>query len=294
MPTHHAQTAGGSPRLPAPLLAITAIFSVQFGNAFAGSYFTQLGPLGAAALRLSLAAVLVLVIIRPRVREWGLRTWLGAAALGCGMGGMNMMIYLAIDRIPIGIAVTIELLGPLAVAAAGSRRLIDGLWVVLAVGGVVLLGFEPGRSVSTAGLILAGCAAGFWALYILAASRLGPRVHGIDGMVIAMVVAAVVVVPFGAVDAVRAVTLSPGLLLVFIGIAVVTSIVPYTLEFLALKTMSSRVFGVLSSLGPAVAALAGLIVLQQMLSPTQVLAIVLVVAASIGVVATFRPQAPTL
>ncbi|MGO1539382.1 MAG: EamA family transporter [Leucobacter sp.] len=281
-------------RPPATALAVTAIFCVQFGNAFAGSFFAELGPLGASALRLGLSAVIIALIVRPRVRSWSGRTWLAAVLLGCGLGGMNMMIYLAIDRIPIGIAVTIELLGPLTVAAAGSRRVVDALWVLIAVGGVALLGIEPGHALDPEGMLLAGGAAVCWALYILASSRLGPRVRGIDGITVAIAVAAIVVVPFGAVDAVAGIVISPVLLLIFLGVAVFTSIVPYTLEFMALKSMSSRVFGVLSSLGPAVAALAGLIVLQQVLSLMQVLAIALVVVASVGVVATSRPRASTI
>ncbi|MFV0434062.1 MAG: EamA family transporter [Leucobacter sp.] len=129
-------------RVPASVFAIAAIFSVQFGNAIVGSLFDRVGPLGAAALRLSFAALILLVLVRPRVREWSRGTWLGAVLLGLGMGGMNVFIYLAIDRIPIGIAVTIELLGPLAVAISGARRLIDVLWVVLALAGVLLLGLD--------------------------------------------------------------------------------------------------------------------------------------------------------
>ncbi|WP_307866392.1 EamA family transporter [Leucobacter chromiisoli] len=261
---------------------------MQFGNALAGAYFERLGPLGAAALRLALGAAILALAVRPRVRGWTLRTWIGALVLGAGLGGMNALIYLAIDEIPIGIAVTVELLGPLAVAAAGIRRPLDVAWVLLAVGGVALLGFDPGKALSLPGLLLAAGAAAFWAMYIVASSRLGPRVRGVDGLAVAMIVAALVVVPFGAGHAVAAVGADPWLLVVFAGVALLTSALPYALEFTALKTMSSRVFGVLSSLGPAVAALAGLIVLQQSLSTAQVVALALVTAASAGVIATSR------
>lgn len=276
---------------PTPvLLAVTAIVSVQFGNAVAGSYFDQVGPLGAAALRLGFAAVILLAVIRPRVRGWNRRTWLGVVALGAGLAGMNALIYLAIDRIPLGVAVTVELLGPLAVAVAGTRRARDLAWIALAAAGVVLLGLDDDGMVDLVGLLLAAGAAAFWALYIVASARLGPRARGVDGLAMAMLVAAAVVVPLGAAPAATAVAQQPVLLVVFAGIAVLTSAVPYALEFLALKRMPTRVFGVLSSLGPAVAALAGLIVLGQLLSGIQLIAIALVIAASIGAVASGRPR----
>lgn len=279
-------------RIPAPSLAVAAIFFVQFGNAIAGSFFAEAGPLGAAALRLALAAIIITVAVRPRVLGWDRRTWLGVVLLGLGMGGMNALIYLAIDEIPMGIAVTVELLGPLAVAAIGARRLIDILWVLLAIAGVVLLGLDTGGMLNVAGLALAAGAATFWALYIVASAKLGPRVHGIDGLAAAMVVAAIAVVPFGAASAVAAIALNPWLPVIFIGVALMTSAIPYALEFTALKRMKARVFGVLSSLGPAVAALAGLIVLHQQLALPHLIAIALVITASIGVVASSRGHEP--
>lgn len=206
MSTGPLSTSTDQPRrVPASLLAVAAIFSVQFGNALVGSLFDRVGPLGAAALRLGLAALILLIVVRPRVRDWGARTWLGVVLLGLGMGGMNVFIYLAIDRIPIGIAVTIELMGPLAVAAAGIRRLVDAGWVLLAIGGILLLGLDGSGAVNLVGAACAAVAAAFWALYILASARLGTRVRGVDGLVAAMVVAALVVVPVGAADAAVAV-----------------------------------------------------------------------------------------
>lgn len=279
---------------PAPLLAVVAIVSVQFGNAFAGSFFAQVGPLGAAALRLAFGAVILAAVVRPRLRGWNARTWLGVVLLGVALAGMNSLIYLAIDQIPIGVAVTVELFGPLAVAAAGIRRPVDALWVLLAVGGVALLGAEAGGALAPAGLLLAAGAAAFWALYIVTSARLGPRVRGVDGLSAAMLVAALIVVPLGAVPATEAVLAAPWLLAVFAGVALLTSAIPYALEFTALKTMSSRVFGVLSSLGPAVAALAGFVLLHQVLTLPQLAAIALVTTASIGVVATARRARPPL
>ncbi|MER3389340.1 MAG: EamA family transporter [Microcella sp.] len=276
--------------VPPALLAVVAILSVQFGNAIAGSLFSAVGPLGAAALRMTLAAAILCAVVRPRVRGWDRRTWTGVVALGVGLAGMNALIYLAIDRIPLGVAVTIELLGPLAVAVAGTRRWRDLTWVLLAAVGVALLGLDSQGQLDLAGALLAAGAAAFWALYIVASARLGPRARGVDGLGVAMIVAAVLVAPWGAGAAVAAVALDPLLLLAFAGVAVMTSAIPYALEFLALKRMPTRVFGVLSSLGPAVAALAGLLVLGQDLSDAQLVAIVVVMAACAGAVASSRPR----
>jgi len=278
--------------VPAPALAITAIFCVQFGNALAGSFFEQVGPLGAAALRLTFGSLIIAAVVRPRVRAWDARTWAGVGLLGAALAGMNSLIYLAIAQIPIGVAVTVELFGPLAIAVVGIRRIVDAVWVLLAVAGVTLLALEAGGALAPAGLLLAAGAAAFWALYIVASSHLGSRVRGVDGLSVAMLVALVLVLPFGVGPATAAVTSDPWLLLIFAGVALLTSSIPYSLEFTALKSMPSRVFGVLSSLGPAVAALAGLVVLHQLLSLPQLAAIVLVTAASIGVVATSRAPGP--
>lgn len=282
------------PRRDAPhpvMLAVLAIVSVQFGNALAGALFAQVGPLGAAALRLLLAALILLAVIRPRVHGWDRRTWLGVGMLGVGLAGMNALIYIAIGSIPIGVAVTIELLGPLGVAVAGTRRWRDAGWVALAAAGVLLLGLDLDGTGGLAliGVLAAAGAAAFWALYIVASARLGPRARGVDALAVAMVVAAALVVPVGAVPAATAVAETPVLLLAFAGIAVMTSALPYALEFIALKSMPTRLFGVLSSLGPAVAALAGLIVLGQALAPLQLVAIAAVVAACVGAVSA-RPE----
>ncbi len=275
---------------PLPL-ALAAIVSVQFGNALAGTTFAEVGALGAASLRLLFAAVILLVVLRPSVRGWTRRVWVGVFALGIGLAGMNSLIYLAIERVPIGVAVAVELIGPLAVAVAGTRRPRDLLWVALAAVGVGMLALDSQGAVAIAGIVLAAGAAAFWALYILASARLGATsARGVDGLAVAMVVAAVIVVPFGAGSTTEAVVAEPVLLAVFAGIALMTSALPYALEFIALKTMPTRVFGVLSSLGPVVAALAGLIVLGQVLSFLQLAAIALVIAASAGAVVSAQKR----
>jgi inner membrane transporter RhtA len=270
-------------RVPPPLLAVAAIFSVQFGSAFARTFFGETGSLGAAALRLFFGCIILAAVVRPRVRTWRRKTWLGVIGLGLALAGMNSFIYLAIDHIPIGVAVTVEFLGPLTVALVQTRRVADAAWALLALAGVLLLGFDPAGSLAWIGLVLAAGAALFWAGYILLSSRLGEDAEGVAPLSAAMVVAAIVVVPVGAHPALIAVERHPLLLLFFVIVAILTSVLPYALEFTALKRMPTRVFGVLSSLGPAVAALAGFVVLHEALAPTQLVALALVTIASLGV-----------
>lgn len=269
--------------MPAPLVAVAAIVSVQFGSALARTHFDEVGAAGAAALRLAFGAALLLAVFRPRVRSWSARTWLGVVVLGLALAGMNSLIYLAIDRIPLGVAVTLEFLGPLTVALVQTRRWLDAAWALLALAGVLVLGLDPSGALSLAGVLLALGAGAFWALYIVANAALGRTESPLQGLSASMAVAALVVVPFGAADAVAAARVDPAVLGVFAVVALLTSALPYALENVALRRLATRVFGVLSSLGPAVAALAGLVVLQQGLGGREVLALVLVTAASVGV-----------
>ncbi|MCU1528764.1 MAG: Threonine/homoserine exporter RhtA [Frondihabitans sp.] len=270
-------------RVPAPLLATGAIVSLQFGSAFARTRFDEVGPTGAATLRLVFAAVILVIVIRPRVATWTRRQWLSAVVLGLALAGMNSLIYLAIARIPLGVAVTLEFTGPLVLALVQTRRWRDALWAVVAFGGVVLLGLGSTGAIAVGGVLLAFGAAAFWAAYILASSRVGRAIEGIDGLVVAIVVAAIVVAPFGAGPAVSAIAADPGLVIVFLVVAVLTSALPYALEMIALRSLPTRVFGVFSSLGPAVAAIAGFVVIGQSLSVRDVVALGLVTLASIAI-----------
>ncbi|WP_423917773.1 EamA family transporter [Frigoribacterium sp. 2-23] len=270
-------------RVPSPVLAVAAIVSVQFGAAYARSHFDAVGPTGAAALRLAFGALVLLVVFRPDVRRWRAATWGGVALLGIALAGMNSLIYLAIDSIPLGVAVTLEFMGPLVVALVQTRRWLDAAWALLAFAGVVLLGLDSSGAIPLTGIAFALGAGLFWAGYILANARLGKNDDSMGGLAMAMLVAAVIVVPVGAADATRAVLADPRLLGVFAVVAVLTSALPYSLEMVALRRLPTRVFGVLSSLGPAIAALAGLIVLHQALGIREVTALALVTAASVGV-----------
>jgi inner membrane transporter RhtA len=257
-------------------LVVAAVTSLQFGAGFAVTLFDEVGPAGAAFLRLSIAAVVLLAIWRPSPRG-DLRL---AAAFGLTLGLMNLCIYEAMDRIPLGIAVTIEFWGPLAVAVAGSRRALDLLWVALAAVGIVLLA-DPGGSLDATGVAFAFAAGGLWAGYILLSARVGRVYPGGSGLAIAMVFGALATLPFG----VGTDLLAPEVLAAGAAIALVSSVIPYSLELEALRRLPARVFGVLMSLEPAVAALAGLIVLGQALGAVEWAAIALVVVASAGATA---------
>lgn len=275
-------------RVPAPLLALAAMVSVQLGAAIAKTRFDEVGPTGAATLRLVIGAVVLLAVVRPRVRRWTRAQWTGAVLLGLALGGMNVFIYLAFARIPIGVAVTIEFLGPLVLSLAHTRRWRDLAWAALALAGVVLLGVGPSAVTSVSGVVFAVLAAACWAGYIVMNGRVGRAVPGIDGLAVSMVVAMVVSLPVGTSAAVAGVVRDPVLLVFFGAVAVLSSVLPYALEMAALRRMPTRVFGVLQSLGPAIAALAGLAVLHEALSVLEVLALVSVTAASVGVTVSER------
>ncbi|OII39090.1 transporter [Curtobacterium sp. MMLR14_010] len=270
-------------RVPAPLLAFAAIVSVQLGAAVAKTRFDEVGSVGAATLRLVIGALVLALVVRPRVRHWDRARWTAAVLLGLALGGMNVFIYLAFATIPIGVAVTIEFLGPLALSLAHTRRWRDVLWAVLALAGVVLLGVGPSAVTELGGVACAVAAAACWAGYIVMNRHVGALIPGVDGLAVSMLVAMVVSLPFGLRTAVDGVVADPTLLVVFGAVAVLSSVLPYALEMLALRRMPTRVFGVLQSLGPAVAALAGLLVLHEALSPVEVLALACVTAASVGV-----------
>ena len=198
------------------------------------------------------------------------------------MAGMNLVFYLSLRTVPLGVAVTVEFVGPLLLALAQTRRLVDLLWALLAAGGVVLLGADGASGIPVSGLALALVAGLFWAGYILASARVGQELPGLDGLAVALALAAAVVLPFG-VSGASAVVGQPALLVAAFGVALLSSVLSYGLELVALRRMPTRVFGILMSAEPAAAALAGLVVLSQALGTREVVALVLVSAASAGV-----------
>jgi len=274
--------------VPPEVLVLGGIGSVQFGSAFANKLFDQAGPAGVVLLRVGLAAIILLAFVRPSMRGRSRADLLAALAFGVVLGCMNWAFYEAIDRLPIGVAVTIEFTGPLAVAVAGSRRALDLVWVGLAGGGVVLLALRGGHhGVHAAGVALALVAAACWAAYILLSQRVGAAFDRLDGLAIAMVVSTVVVTPAGVAQGGSAL-LRPAILAAGLAVALMSSLIPYSLEIIALRTLSASAFGLLMSLEPAVAALAGVIVLGQQLTAVVGVAVVMVVAASAGTTLTAR------
>jgi inner membrane transporter RhtA len=267
-------------RVPPLALVLSAILIIQFGAAIAATMFDDVGAAGVSMLRLGFAALVLLAVWRPRVRgrERG-DLWL-AGAFGLVLGLMNYTFYEAVDRIPLGIAVTIEFVGPLGVAVYKSRRRLDLLWALLAGMGILLLA-GPGGDAELAGVLFALAAGVCWFIYILLAARTGQRFRGSEGLALAMVVAALV--PLGPGIAVGGSDLlDVEILLLGFAVAVMSSAIPYSLETEALRRMPANVFGVLMSLEPAVAAVAGFLVLSQELAARELAAIALVVAASAG------------
>ncbi|MFG3644858.1 DMT family transporter [Micromonospora sp. NPDC047762] len=264
-------------------LVLGGALSVQFGAAVAALLFPRTGVAGAVTLRLTIAAVLLLVVCRPRLRGHDRSAWLAAGAFGLALAGMNSLFYQAIERIPLGPAVTLEVLGPLALSVFSARRLASWGWAGLALAGVALLGQGGFDRLNPVGVAFAFGAGAMWAAYIVLSARVGGRFPGADGLALALTVAALVTLPLGIVDG-GAALLDPRVLALGAALAVLASGLPYTLELMALRRMPTATFAVLMSLGPAVATLAGWLVLRQELTVLECTAIVLVIAASIGAV----------
>jgi inner membrane transporter RhtA len=274
-----ALNSGGAGGVP---LIVVAITSLQFGAAIARTIFDETGPAGTALLRSSFAAIILLAIWRPSVRGHSARDLRLVAAFGLVLGAMNLCIYESFARIPLGIAITIEFAGPLALAVALSRRRLDLAWAALAAAGIVLLTDPGGGRIDALGVVFALVAAAGWAAYILVAQAAGRVFTGGRGVALAMTVA--VLVPLGpGLAGAGSDLFDPRWLGIGCAVAVMSSVLPYSLETEALRRVPAHVFGVLMSLEPAVAAVAGFAVLGQDLRARDIVAIALVVAASIGV-----------
>jgi inner membrane transporter RhtA len=277
-------------RIPPPqVLLLGSIASVQFGSAVADKLFAQAGPGGVVLLRLATSTLVLLAISRPSLpslRRRGRADLAAAVAFGLVLGAMNWSFYEALNRLPLGVAVTIEFVGPLSVAVAGSRRAIDAVWVVLAAGGVVLLALRGEHAdVELLGVLLALCAGSCWAAYILLSKHVGSRFAALDGLGIAFVVGTLLVIPAGVVEGGSALG-RPGVLAGGLLVGLLSSLIPYSLEIVALRRLSASAFGLLMSLEPALAALAGVIVLGQHLTGVLLVALVMVVTASAGTTIT--------
>ena len=280
------------PPIPAVLLAIV---SVQGGAAFAKELFPALGSAGTAGMRIGLSALLLFAVFRPPLARITRAQWRAVIPYGVVLGAMNLSFYLALERIPLGLAVTLEFMGPLSLAVFGSRRVLDFVWVVLAAMGIALI--APWRGGADAldlvGVLLALFAGACWAAYILLGGRVSRVFPGGQSVATGMLIAAVTVLPFALSQGLAA-RVTPPLFVAALAVALLSSAVPYTLEMMALRVLSARTFGILMSLEPAVAALAGLMFLREQLTMTQWLALVFVSAASAGAVLTSRRMPPPI
>jgi inner membrane transporter RhtA len=266
--------------VPAPVLVLGAVASVQGGAAVAIRLFPQAGAGGTVFLRLVISAVILLAVARPTIVGRTPAQWRLALAFGVALAGMNASFYEALSRIPLGIAVTIEFIGPLTLAVLGSRRRLDVLWVLLAAVGVVML-TSGGGHLDAVGIVFAATAGGLWACYILLAQRVGAAFPGAQGLALALVIGAIGMAPYGIVNGGSALV-DPGVVGRGCVVALLSSAVPYSLEIYALRRMRASVFGVLMSLEPAFAALSGLVFLSQHLRLREWFAIVFVMVASVG------------
>jgi len=278
------QQPASSRPLVGVVLVVGSCASLPFGAAVAAQLFPVLGSWGVTSLRVAIAALLLLVIVRPRPRRWSAAQWSAAVLFGVSLAAMNGFFYAAIERIPLGPAVAIEFLGPLVLAAVLTRRVADALWVGVALGGMALLGVDGmigAEPLDPLGLLFILVAAGFWIMYIRMSARVGALIPGNSGLSIGLLVAAVLLLPVG-VPASITVAAAPELLLLAAITAVLSSVIPYTFELAALRRLPQRVFGVLLSLEPAFATLAGWLLLGQQATPLRMLAVALVIAASVG------------
>ncbi|MFH8518835.1 EamA family transporter [Streptomyces gelaticus] len=264
-------------------LVVAGGLSVQFGSAIAVLLMPRAGALGVVTLRLAVAALVVLVVCRPKLRGYRRADWGTVLAFGLAMGGMNTLFYQAADRIPLGAAVTLEVLGPLALSVFASRRLINLVWAGLALGGVVLLSGGGFGRLDPVGAAYALGAGAMWATYIVFSARTGRRFPQADGLALALVVAALLSLPLGIMES-GSKLLVPSTLALGAAVALLSTVLPYTLELMALRRLPAPTFAILMSLEPAIAATAGFLILDQALTTTDALAIALVIGASMGAV----------
>ena len=281
--------ARGLHRLPALPAVLIAILSVQGGAALAKGLFPVLGAAATAGMRIGLSAVMLLAVFRPPLARLTRAQWTAVVPYGATLGAMNLLFYLALARVPLGLAVTLEFVGPLGVAVAHSRRPLDGLWVAMAATGIALIAPWQAHGIDPAGTVLALLAGGCWATYIVLGGRLARVMTGGVAVATGMLVASVTVLPF----VVARFTLPvPTLALAgtAVLVAILSSALPYTCEMQALRTMPARTFSIIMSLEPAVAALCGVAFLGERLLPSQWLSVALVIGASAGAAMTSRGE----
>lgn len=274
--------ASASPA-PAVMLVVAGLVCQEVGASIAVLLFPEAGPLGMVLLRLGFSALILLAVTRPRLGGHSRRDWGAVGVFGFVLAAMNGLFYLALERLPLGVTVTIEVLGPLALAIATGRRVWSLVWAALAFAGVAALAGGGWDRLDPLGVAFALGAAAMWALYILSSARVGAAFAKLDGLAWAMVVGAIVALPFGVIDA-GATLLRPDILALGAAVALLSSTLPYAFELIALRRLAASAFAILMSLAPAIAALAGFVLLGQHLSWLELVGIALVIGASIGAI----------
>jgi len=271
---------------------VVAAISQEVGAAFAVGLFAALGPVGAVFMRLLVAGVVLCVAARPRLRGLSRRAWQSALALAGALVVMNACFYISLTRIPLGVAVTVEALGPLALSVIVSRRKSTWVWALLALAGVGLLSLTGVRvgHLDPTGLGFAAGAGATWAGYILATARAGTDFPRLDGLAVATAIGAVVTAPFAAIAVDADAALQWQVLGLGVTVGVMSSVIPYSLELMSLRRLPPETFAILTCLSPVVAAVAGWLILGQHLAVTGYVAIVLVTVASIGAVRSARDR----
>lgn len=266
------------PPVPAVLLAI---ISVQCGAAIAKTLFPTIGAAGTASMRIGVSALILLLAYRPNLKAITNEQWKIVVPYGLSLGAMNLIFYLAIERIPIGLAVTLEFIGPLLVAIIGSRRLIDYCWILLAAAGIVLIAPWSNERIDPLGVLFALIAGGLWAAYIVLGGKISRIMNDGQAVSTGMLFAAILILPFGFYENGLA-NLTPKLFGMGIALALLSSAIPFTLEMKALGQLPPQTFSILMSLEPAAASVCAFIFLQENLSFYEILAVFCVVVASAG------------
>ena len=275
-------------------LVVAGLALQEVGASFAVLLFPEVGAVGVVSLRLGFSALILMLVCRPSLRGHGVDGWVTVAGFGLVLAAMNFLFYEALARIPLGAAVTIEVLGPLVLSVVTSRRVSGWLWALVAFAGVALLGQGSFGHLDPIGVLFAFGAAATWAGYILLSARTGQRFARFDGLAIGMSIGAIATVPFGIAVVGAAGIFQPRILLIGAAVAVLSSTLPYAFELLALRRLPASTFSVLMSLAPAIATLAGLVILGQQFTVVGAIAIGLVVVASAGAVRSSRPPAEPL
>lgn len=270
------------PPLPAVLAAIV---SVQAGAAIAKGLFPALGATGTASVRIGLSALILLAVNRPNFKNLNKAQWMAVVPYGLCLGAMNVIFYMSLERIPLGLAVTLEFIGPLLLAVSGSRRVIEFLWVLLAAAGIAFIAPWSEKSIDLLGALLALLAGGFWAGYIVLGRRTSKILEDGQAVSIGMIFATMIVLPFGIAGGGLA-NFTPIMILSGSALALLSSAIPFTLEMNAMRKIPAQTFSILMSLEPAVAALCGLLFLHEKLSLYEWMAVALVVIASAGATLT--------